>query len=384
MPDVQGSDTGILQTASDNEDVRSDRPGSPSVGRESEGKGSPSKLAGVKWSAYAGIAMLAVVVLVFSIWVPDSFLTSGTLKTILQTQALTAVLALGLLFPLSAGVYDLSVAQNLGLSGVVCSWLLTSQGLSIPVAIVLTLGLGIIIGAFNGFLVTIVGVDSFIATLATTSLLLALQTLIADGKYIGPVPSGFSAMTGGSVLGIPAQAVYMLAIALVVWYVLEHTPVGRRIQATGTNPQAARLAGLRTTRMMFWCMVVSAVVASFAGILYASTIGTTNQNDGPAYLLPAFAAVFLGATMIKIGMFNVWGTLLAVYLLGTGVQGLQLVGGTVWLTQLFNGTALILAVSIAVISERRQGGQNLRKLVRWRPRSSTRAAGGANTAATTQ
>jgi ribose transport system permease protein len=319
----------------------------------------------VQWSAYLGILIFVVVIVIFSIWIPDRFLTASNWQSIAQTGAITAILALGLLVPLSAGVYDLSCAQCLGFTALVCSWLMT-QGphLSVPLAIVVTLIVGLFVGLFNGFLVAIVGLDSFIATLGTTSLLLAGCVYIANGQYLGPFSSSFASLTSGKILGIPTICLYLLVLALLVWYLLEHTPLGRRVQATGANADAARLAGLRTRRLIFWSMVVCAVVASMAGILYASVIGTTNQNDGPPYLLPAFTAAFLGATFLKPGIFNVWGTVIAVYLLGTGVQGLQLVGGQIWIVTAFNGAALLIAVSSAVISERFRGEHAVSRMLR--------------------
>jgi ribose transport system permease protein len=142
-----------------------------------------------------------------------------------------------------------------------------------------------------------------------------------------------------------------------MWYVLEHTPTGRRAQATGANPEAARLAGVRTSRHVFWSLVVSGVIASVAGVLVAAEIGEVSPTVGPPYLLPAFAACLLGTTQIKVGRFNVWGTLLAILLLATGVKGVQLVGGQLWYTDLFNGIALIGAVSVSVWASRRKAGR---------------------------
>lgn len=336
----------------------------------------------IQWSAYLGIVIFGLIILLFALWIPDLFLTTSTLQSILTTGAITAIVALGLLIPLSAGAFDLSVAQNLGLSGLFCSWLMTKHGVSVPLAILLTLLLGLAVGLFNAFLVAIVRLDSFIATLGTTSLLLAAAVGISQGQYLGPFDSSFTSLTDGKVLGVPTICVYVLVLALVLWYLLEHTPLGRQIQATGANVEAARLAGLRTRRLIFWSMVASAFVASIAGVLYASTIGTTNQNDGPPYLLPAFTAAFLGATMLKPGMFNVWGTLIAVYLLGTGVQGLQLAGGQVWVTYLFNGAALLLAVSSAVITDRLRGSHAVARLLGRRSRELNQTAPSADASTT--
>lgn len=145
---------------------------------------------------------------------------------------------------------------------------------------------------------------------------------------------------------------YLLVLAIVIWFVLEHTPVGRRVYATGGGADAARLAGVRTSRVIFAAFVASAVIASLAGVLQTASIGTGDPNIGPSYLLPAFAAAFLGSTQIKPGRFNVWGTVLAVYVLATGVKGLQLAGAPFWLPDLFNGVALLLAVGLSGLPRR--------------------------------
>jgi ribose transport system permease protein len=305
-------------------------------------------------SRYSGLGIWAAFIILYAIWVPDTFLTATTVKAIGTGQAVTAVLALAALFPLAAGSFDLSIAQNMGFGAVLAGALMTWSHVATVPAIAITLASGIGIGCLNGYLVAFVGVNSFIATLGMTSILLSVTEAIGGGQYLGPFPRGFEAITGHSVAGVPIIIVYVFVLAAIVWYVLEHTPVGRRTFATGANTEAARLAGVRTRQYLFGSFVVCGFGASLAGVLLASQLGTVDQTIGPPYLLPAFAACFLGTTQLKVGRFNVWGTILALYLLATGVEGLQLAGLQLWITDLFNGVALIGAVSVAVISERRR------------------------------
>jgi ribose transport system permease protein len=308
------------------------------------------------------VFIFAVIFAAFAIWTPGTFLTSTTWKSIGESQAIIAILALGLLFPLAAGAFDLSAAQLMGFSALVCGALMYHQPHLSPVlAIICTLGVGLFTGVVNGFFVAVVGVDSFIATLGTSSILLAFAQFVGSGNYFGPFPSSFTNITARSVSGIPILLVYLLIFAIVVWYVLEHTPVGRKAYASGANPDAARLAGIRTKRFVFWAMVLCSVVASAAGVLLASSLNTVDETLGPQYLLPAFAAAFLGTTQLKPGRFNVWGTILAIYLLGTGVQGLQLVGANLWITSLFNGAALLVAVSAVLVLDRFRGWRERRR-----------------------
>jgi ribose transport system permease protein len=130
--------------------------------------------------------------------------------------------------------------------------------------------------------------------------------------------------------------------------------VGRYVYATGGNPEAARLAGIRTTTWTWLSLIVSATLCGVAGVLYASLSGPS-LTFGGALLLPAFAAVFLGSTQLRPGRLNIWGTLIALYVLATGIKGLQLVTGVQWLADMFNGVAVITAVSFAVWRQRRAG-----------------------------
>lgn len=313
------------------------------------------------FSRFSGIYFFLIIVAIFAVWVPDTFLTSVTWKTILLSQSLTGILALAVLTPLATGMFDLSIAQTMGFCAVVFGYVST-QGPHLPMvpAIVVTLAVGACVGFFNGFLCGILGLDSLIATLGTTSLLTGLAALIANGKYFGPFSTSVTGLTSGSVLGVPIIAVYMLILAVIVWYGLEHTPIGRRAFATGANPEAARLSGVRIQRFRFWSLVSGSTLAALAGVLLASSLNSVSQSLGPEYLLPAFSAAFLGTTQIKPGRFNVWGTIVAIALLGTGIQGLQLAGADIWITNIFFGAALILAISTSLIVQRTRGRREVK------------------------
>lgn len=305
------------------------------------------------FSRFSGLYVWAVIIIIFSVWVPSIFLTRQTLVSLVSDEAVTAVLALGLLFTLAAGGFDLSIGQNLGLSAILTATLSTVGGWNPWVSALVAILCSTCVGLLNGLLVAKVGINSLIATLGMTSILLALSQVISDQQFRGPVPEEFRALTGWQPLGIPAIAIYAIALGFLAWYLLEHTPFGRKIYATGAGPDAAFLAGVRTSRYLLVSFVLSGFAAGVAGVLLTSKIGSIGPTIGPSYLLPCFAACFLGTTQIKPGKFNVWGTLIAIGLLATGVKGLQLVGGQQWITDAFNGIALIGAVSIAVVAARR-------------------------------
>ena len=309
---------------------------------------------GAQLSRVTGLLLWALFIAYFAIRVPSTFLTSATFNSIAGDQSVTVILALGLLVTLAAGQFDLSAAQNLGLCAVIASELMVHHHVNPLLASLITLVIGAGIGLINGLLVAVVGVNSFIATLGMSSVLLAFTEQISNDQFIGPVPKSFQKIAAHSVIGVPIAAVYALVLAVVVWYLLEHTPVGRRTYAVGANADAARLAGVRTPRYVIGSFVITAVLAALAGLLVTAKIGEVAPTLGPAYMLPGFAACFLGTTQLKIGRFNVWGAVIALYLLATGVKGLQLIGSQLWVTDLFNGVALIAAVSVAVLSGKRR------------------------------
>jgi ribose transport system permease protein len=323
--------------------------------------GAPGPPRGSRWGRrpglgldrFSGLYVWVALVAVFGLWMPDLFLTADNARVVAGDQAITAMLALALVVPLAAGVFDLSIAAVLGFSSVVVAWC-QAQGLSPLLGALLAVLVGAAVGAVNGLVVVRLRVDSFIATLAMSSVLAAGAYWVTGGQQIVEgISPDFVAFGSGDVLGVPAPVYYMLALALLLWVFLEYRPGGRYLYAVGGNPQAARLAGLRVDRVVFGSLVAAGTIAGFAGVILTAKLGTGNPTSGPPYLLPAFSAVFLGATQIKAGRVNVAGTLIAIYLLATGVKGLQLAGAPVYLNDLFNGLALILAVALAARSRRR-------------------------------
>jgi ribose transport system permease protein len=302
---------------------------------------------------FSGLYVWAALIIIFGIWVPDTFLRVNTLTIILGDQAITAMLALGIIIPLAAGVFDLSFAGVCGVAVAVTAWAQV-EGYNPVVAALLAVLVATAIGAVNGFVVVKLKVNSFIATLGMSSLLLALTYWITDGvQIVSGFADWFLDLGTLQIIGIPLPFYAMVVLAIVVYIVIEYLPIGRYLYASGGNPVAARLAGVRVDRIVFGSLVVSSLVAGLAGVVLAARLGTASPDIGPSYLLPAFSAVFLGSTQIKPGRVNVVGTLIAIYLLATGVKGLQLAGAPVYVDDLFNGAALIIAVALAARSARK-------------------------------
>jgi ribose transport system permease protein len=252
-----------------------------------------------------------------------------------------------LVIPVAAGAFDLAIGTEVGLGGILVAWFLSSRGLPIVPSIVLTILAGALIGLGSGLLITKARITTFIATLGVSSVLAAMITWVSGGQQILNLGRGFQSIATGTIGWFTYPVYIMLVVALVAWYVLERTPVGRYVYATGGNPDAAKLAGVNTSRVIIGALVACGAISAAAGVMLSSSLGTGDPTTGPAYLLPAFSAVFLGSTQFRGGRFNVWGTVVAVFVLATGVKGLQLAGAPVWIPELFNGAALLLAVGLA-------------------------------------
>lgn len=302
----------------------------------------------------SGVYVWALLVMLFGIWVPDTFLTSATVLTVGATSAVTALAAMGLIIPLAAGLFDLSVAATLGVAAVTTLYL-QAEGAGVLVSVLVALAAGAAIGAVNGLLVVGVGVNSFIATLGMSSVLAALSFWITSGnQQVASPDSGFVKLGQATLLGLPVPVWFAIVIAVGLFYVTELTTIGRYLHGIGGNIEAARLVGIKVDRVLFGSLVSSGVLAAVAGIVLSAQLGSSSADIGPPYLLPAFSAVLLGATQIKTnGRVNVGGTLVAVLLLATGIYGLQLAGAPSYVSSLFNGVALILAVSLSLRANRK-------------------------------
>ena len=299
------------------------------------------------------VAWVGVIAL-FGVLEPDTFLTAANFETIFGSQAVLAVVTLGLLLPLTAGDYDLSVASVISLSAMVVALLNVNEGWPIVPAILAGLAAGALAGLVNGAIVVLGRVDSFIATLGSGSVIAGLVLWISDSNTIGGVSERLvDPVIVWELFGIPLAFYYGVALCLVVWYFLEYTAPGRRLLFVGRGRRAARLSGVRVERARWGALTASGAVAGLAGVLYAGTTGGADPSSGQTFLLPAFASAFLGATSIMPGRFNPWGALIAVYFLVTGVTGLQLLGAESFVQQLFYGGALILAVALSQLGRSR-------------------------------
>jgi ribose transport system permease protein len=339
-------------TAATSEPGASDPARQPGAG----GRGPQPAARGARIGAFVGrygvVVALLLLIVVFSLLRPDTFFTTGNFQSILNTESVLVILALGLIVPLASGEFDLSIAAVLGFSAGLLAHLTANEHWAVLPALGVTLLAALLTGVLNGVFVVYFGVNSFITTLGIGTIVGGLAIAIFTAETIGGIPSSFSDPFRVELLGLDMPVFLAFGLALVMWYFLQHTPTGRYVFFAGEGREAARLAGVRVDRIRFGGLVGSALFAWLAGIVLAAQTGAAQATYGSPFLLPAFAAAFLGATTIKVGRPNAWGTVAAVYLLAVGTVGLQLLGAADWVEDVFNGSALVLAVALARLASR--------------------------------
>ncbi len=307
---------------------------------------------------YGLIVAWVVMLVVFSILKPETFFTWPNISTILGSQAVLVVVTLGLIIPLTANDFDVSIAYVMTLSSMTIAVLNVNLGVPIGWAILAALAMGIIVGLINGFFITVFRIHSLIVTLGVGTFLHGLTLWISDSMTISGISSWLiNAVIVTRIFGIPLEFYYAIGLALIIWYLFEYTALGRRILFVGRGREVARLSGIDTDRVRRGCLVASSLLGSLAGVLYAGTQGAADPVSGTSYLLPAFAAAFLGSTSILPGRFNPWGSTIAVYFLVTGITGLIFLGFSSFIQDMFYGGALILAVTLSQIVRGRQEQQ---------------------------
>jgi ribose transport system permease protein len=301
-------------------------------------------------------AGLVLVYLAFALAEPATYPTVSNLATMLASQAVLVLVTLGLLLPLTAGDYDLSVGAMVGLSAMIIAVLNVQHGWPVGWALLAALAAGLCLGAINSFFTIVVGIESLIVTLGSGTLIQGLTLWISGSNTVSGVSQDLVNPTiVYRFLRVPLEFYFALVVAIIMWYVFEYTPLGRRLLITGRGPVVARLTGIRVNRIRAGSFLLSGLISALAGVLYAGTSGAAAPTGGSEFLLPAFAAAFLGATTIYPGRFNPIGSLIAVYFLVFGVTGLEFIGAPDYVQDLFYGAALIAAVAFSQIVRRKEG-----------------------------
>ncbi|WP_455356445.1 ABC transporter permease [Streptomyces sp. SYSU K217416] len=322
-----------------------------------EASPSSSSTAGVVWrliGQYGTIAMLGLLIVTMTALEPSVFATSDNLVNILNQSAIPAMIALGLTFPLVTGDFDLSIGNTASLSGVVACTLMRDIDMSIWMAVSAAIMVGLVIGLINGVVVTVLNVNSLVATLGVGTMAIGVNYKIAGGQPVGLSDSeSFLEISLGTLLGIPYPVYVMIGFTTVLWLLLNRTVLGQSMQAVGGNPVAARLSGVRVDRVRLISFVVCGAFAALAGVLLASRTGSAAVSGGDGYLLSAFAAAFFGSAVLRDGQFHIIGTLVGVITVAIGFNAIALTGMATYWQYLFQGLLLVLGVGVGSLARRR-------------------------------
>ena len=301
------------------------------------------------FARYATILGLVAMILVFSLLSPKAFPTLGNFTNVLNQASLAMIIAGGLTLAVIVGELDLSIGFAASLHGILVTGLIVHDKLPIPVAVVIVVALGALIGLVNGFIVTKIKVNSVIATLGVGTILTGLAFAYSSGvPIVAGVPEAFLQLSLGRWLfGIPNNIVVMVVVLGALWTLVERTSLGQEIQAVGGNAAAARLAGIDVDRIKILGFVVSGMCAALTGILLASRLGSGTASAADSYLLTAFAAVFLGSATLRDGEFHVLGTFVGALIIAFGFNGLNIFGAPTFSQYVFQGAILIVAVGLS-------------------------------------
>lgn len=302
----------------------------------------------------AGPAVLVAMIAFFALNYGGRYFSKINLvDNVLGAVAFVAIVAAGQTVVMVVGEFDLSVSGLASLAAVSAGVLLATTTLSreptdpanVAVAVALGLAIGVAGGLANGLLVARLGVMAFIATLATSLVFSNLAAFRVDGKPVyNLVEPRFVAVARGSMLGIPNRVLFAAAIGLAIWFLLDMTPLGRRMYAVGGNADAARYSGIDVRRAKVIAFAICGLAAAMAGILQAANNATANLTGSSSWMLQSIAAVFLGMSMFRNGLPNLPGTLLGVVMLRVLENGLNYSSINSYLQTVIVGGAILLAV----------------------------------------
>lgn len=307
---------------------------------------------------YALVLLLGLLIVAFSVLpaTADTFPTIANLRNIAASESVVAIAALGALIPLVCHQFDVSVGAVLGLAAIGVAEITTKTGLPIPLALLAGGGIGLAIGLVNGLLIARFGANSLVITLGMATLVGGLGSLWSANNTILGIPDALTTFGNTNWLGVPKPVWLLAAVALAVAFLLRFTVFGRQLLSIGANADAARLVGMPVTRSVLLAFALSGTIAAIAGMLLLARTGGATAGVGDGYTLPALAAVFLGSTTIRPGRFTVAGTLVGVFFVAVSVNGLTLAGAADWVEPVFNGAAVVIAVTASAILVRRRGG----------------------------
>jgi ribose transport system permease protein len=305
------------------------------------------------FGTYGTILVLVVMLAAFSIAEPGTFATIGNFRNILNDMAIGTIVAGGLTVPLVAGDFDLSIGYVASFCGLLLVGLLSFNQLSIPLAAFIVVVIGAAIGIVNGVIVSKLGVNAFIATLGTGTVVVGLNYAYSGGVPLQLTHSReFVYVALGRLWGVPHLILIMAAVLLLLWVVLNRTVQGQHIKAIGVSAESARRAGVAVDRSRIVAFACAGTCAALGGVLMASNLGSGQVTAGDGFMLSSFSAAFLGSAALKEGQFHILGTLIGVLTVAVGNNGLAMIGAPIFTQYVFSGSLLVVAVALSSIGRR--------------------------------
>jgi ribose transport system permease protein len=301
---------------------------------------------------YTLIAIWLLTAAVFAVASPSAFLQIATLHAIFNSSAVYVLLGLAALCTAVVAEFDVSVPFVMGLSATIVPVLVTQDGMSTGLAVLIAMLAAALFGVINGFVVVILRVEPFVATLGTGTVGFGIAQGISHETPISGLSHGFAQFGLANILGLSSAFWYGIALAVFLTYLLAMTPLGRHMMFVGSNREVARLASVSVGRIRFGSYIAGAVIAGFAGIVLTAQLGGFDASSSEGYLLPVFATLFLSAAVVRPGNFNPVGIVIAGYFIATGTLGLELLGYDGWTQQVFYGGSLVIAVSVVSLVRR--------------------------------
>lgn len=303
---------------------------------------------GEYWDRYSTITILALMVAVFGVLRPASFLTGGNLVKVMEQSSITILLGLGEFFAILLGGIDLSVSSIMALSGALTAQLMVNMGLHPVVAVLLGIVVfGTLIGMVNGLLVTATGLPPFIITLGTQAILRSLVYIVTDARAVSGLPAAFSKTVGGKLGGIvPVPIVVALITAIILTFFTAKSQSGRNLYALGGNSQSAWYAGIAVKKHTVLAFAISGLCASLAGMVNIARLAAAEPNAGTGYETYAIEAVIIGGASFFGGIGKIPKVVIGGLIIGVINNGLNMVGVSSYYQQLAMGCLLILAVTL--------------------------------------
>lgn len=302
---------------------------------------------------YAVIAVWAAMIAVYAATNPLFFHVT-TFQTIFNGQQPLVFMTMALLCTVIVGEFvDLSVPSVFGFAATVLAVLVVYHGWPVWLAAIVAVMSAVLIGVVNAFLVVKTGVNTIVVTLGMGTLLQGIAMWMSNNNEVTGLPAGFQKIANLDVGGLQISFYYGVVLVLAFAYLLWFTPLGRHMRFVGASREVSRLSGVRVDRIRFGSFVFAGLLSGVGAVITVASLGSFLASTANGNLLPVFASVFLGTAIIEPGRFNPIGTFIGIYFLATGVLGLQLLNSSVWISPVFYGGVLVVAVTISTVLHRR-------------------------------